>query len=157
MIRLLIILSIIICCSVPVSHSKESVYHGTIKELYTDGTIKSLKQYKKGKLEGFSKEYFPSGRLAFMQTVKNGKINGPVKAYYENGVLRAEIQYVDNLEEGILKEYYENGKIKEMTAYIKGDIVNFKKYDQQGNLILNQESNFPAGCKVVSELRGGQS
>lgn len=150
MIRLLIVLSIIICCAVPVSHSKESVYHGTIKELYPDGTIKSFKQYKKGKLEGYSKEYFPSGRLAFIQTVKNGKINGPVKAYYENGVLRAEIQYVDNLEQGLLKEYYENGKLKEEVSYINGEIMNLKTYDLQGGLTLDQDGNFPAGCKVVA-------
>ncbi len=144
---------IIIIFLAPFVQAKSDLYNGTYKEYYPNGVLRSIKEFKDGKNEGISREYYSNGRLAFVQTVRNGKINGPVKAYYENGRLKGEVHYVDNLEEGVLKEYYDNGKVMEEVSYIRGDIVNIKKFDREGNLVLNQESNFPPGCKVVVESR----
>ncbi len=133
-------------------YGDQGISNGIHKEYYPNGKVKSEANYKNGKVEGILKEYYESGRLAFIQTVRNGKIRGLVKAYYENGKLKGEVNYVDSMQDGELKEYYENGKIKEEVTYIAGQIINIKKFDEQGNMTVDQSGKFGPGCVFYEEV-----
>ena len=57
------------------------------------------------------------------------------KEYYENGALKAEITFKKDKAEGPAKEYYESGKLKNSGTYKKGELINVKRYNEQGKLI----------------------
>ena len=106
-------------------------------------------QVQNSPLSGVQKNYYPNGQLAFVQNMSEGKINGEVKDYYPSGRVKGQVTYVNNLEQGLLKEYYENGQIKEEVSYIDGQIMNLKKYNEKGKLVLNQTGKFDEGCAIV--------
>jgi antitoxin component YwqK of YwqJK toxin-antitoxin module len=66
---------------------------------------------------------------------KNGKREGISKLYYEGGMLEAERRYGNDKLEGITKVYYKDGTIKYIENYKDGQMINRKKYDEQGNLV----------------------
>jgi antitoxin component YwqK of YwqJK toxin-antitoxin module len=89
------------------------------KEYYPDGKLKSVLNYKKGKLEGIALYYYQNGQLKERVNYRKGKRERTGTTYYESGKLKEEITYVDGKRESI-KLYDENGKlISESTD--KGD------------------------------------
>ena len=80
------------------------------KEYYPDGTLKSVLNYKKGKLEGIALYYYQNGQLKERVNYRRGKRERVGTTYYESGKLKEEITYVDGKRESI-KLYDENGKL----------------------------------------------
>ncbi len=80
------------------------------KEYYPDGQLKSVLNYKKGKLEGIALYYYQSGNLKERVNYRRGKRERVGTTYYESGKLKEEITYVDGKRESI-KLYDENGKL----------------------------------------------
>ena len=90
---------------------KEKPFTGKIIETYLDGTKKSEKSSKDGKLNGVSKQYYENGDLLSKEFYKDGKLEGVSKVYYKNGKIHSELNYKNGKPEGVSKEYYENGDI----------------------------------------------
>ncbi|MBP9855365.1 MAG: toxin-antitoxin system YwqK family antitoxin [Candidatus Omnitrophica bacterium] len=135
------------------SYADQNLLNGIKKDYYPNGKLKLEAEYKDGKQNGILREYYENGQLAFIQTIRNGKVSGMVKAYYESGKLKGEVNYVDSLQDGKCIEYYENSKVKEETTFIEGQIINIKKFDEQGNMTLNQNDNFGPGCVFYEEVQ----
>jgi len=93
---------------------------GPWRDLYPDGKLKAVGDYKEGKQVGEWKFYYPDGKLE--QTGKftlSGKFQGSWKWYYENGQLMREEEYDNGLKEGMHTEYDENGKTVEEGEYVQ--------------------------------------
>ncbi len=86
------------------------------KEYYPDGKLKSVLNYKKGKLEGIALYYYQSGNLKERVNYRKGKRERTGTTYYESGKLKEEIHYVDGKREGI-KLYNENGELISESTY----------------------------------------
>ncbi len=80
------------------------------KEYYPDGKLKSVLNYKKGKLEGIALYYYQNGQLKERVNYRKGKRERTGTTYYESGKLKEEINYVDGKRESI-KRYNENGEL----------------------------------------------
>jgi len=136
-----------------------------VKGTYENGKLKEEWSYKETTKEGLKVIYYPSGQVRQEGNYRDGKLNGAVKGYFENGKLREEWNYKDDKKDGLdimyypagqIKQegnykdgklngmcigYYENGKMQFLDTYKDGVKLNTKKYDTQGNWILNQ--NYP--------------
>jgi antitoxin component YwqK of YwqJK toxin-antitoxin module len=93
-------------------------------------TLYSEIPYVKGKENGIAKWYYPSGKLQSEGPCMNGEEDGIGRMYYESGELKAVYPYKNGVEDGMEKEYYE----KE-TYYKRGNVINIKNYDENGNEI----------------------
>ncbi len=62
-------------------------FTGQIIKKYKDGQVKSIENFKNGKLNGELKEFFENGSLFQMGTFKNGDMKN-IKVFYENGNLK---------------------------------------------------------------------
>jgi antitoxin component YwqK of YwqJK toxin-antitoxin module len=70
---------------------------------------------------------------------RDDKEEGVCRGFYENGILRLEGNYENGALEGISKTYYSNGEIQYIDTYKKGQKINSKAYDEEGNLESDQD------------------
>jgi len=111
--------------------------NGVVKEFYESShALKSIIEYKNGKLNGSSKGYFANGKLQVEGKFINGDSEGILKEYYESGKLFKEIAYKNTKPEGIVKIYYEkSGKLKAEMFYKEGKLEGqFKIYYESGKI-----------------------
>ena len=64
-------------------------FTGQIIKKYKNGQVKSIENFKNGKLNGEFKEFFENGSLFQVGTFKNGEMKN-IKVFYENGNLKFE-------------------------------------------------------------------
>lgn len=131
------------------AQTSQPLFNGVQKSYYASGQVQTQQEIKDGKINDYVKEYYPSGKLAFFQEMKNGDISGDVKAYYEDGTLKGLTHYVKNYQDGISQEFYPSGKLKEEVAYIDGQMMDLKQFDEQGKLTFHQTGKFDYGCAVI--------
>jgi antitoxin component YwqK of YwqJK toxin-antitoxin module len=121
--------------------------HGTWTEYQTNGIIKSITSYYKGKKEGLCVEmnngqmtkrfYYHNGlrhgdykefistSLKEERNYVNGKIEGVVRIFYDyNSKLMEEGNYKNGLRDGISKWYDQDGKLAIQYEYKNGELVN---------------------------------
>ena len=79
------------------------------------------------------KEYYPDGKLKSVLNYKKGKLEGIAKYYYENGNLKERVNYRKGKRERTGTIYYETGELKGERSYEDGKLISEKKYDKQGN------------------------
>jgi antitoxin component YwqK of YwqJK toxin-antitoxin module len=138
---------------------KAGKYDGLWVWYYKDGSMKREEEFYNGKEEGEYVEYDEQGNVIAKGKYYDGeregewiyKVNdyfekgtyigglrdGKWQAFYDNGKLRYEGNYIQGNADGLHKFFFDNGKIKEEQYYISGlREKNWKKYDQEGNLIL---------------------
>ena len=138
---------------------KTGKYDGLWTWYYKNGNVKREEEYFNGKEEGEYTEYDEAGNAISKGKYYDGeregewfyKVNdyiekgayvgglreGKWQAFYENEKLRYEGNYIQGNPEGLHKFFYENGKLKEEQYYMSGlREKNWKKYDQEGELIL---------------------
>ena len=96
------------------------------------------------------KEYYPSGKLKSVLNYKKGKLEGIALYYYENGELKERVNYRKGKRERTGTTYYESGKLKEEITYENGMRVNIKHYGEDGELI--SESVYKDD-KLVEEIK----
>ena len=97
---------------------------GVWREFYPDGTIKSEKSYKDGKLDGISKEFDTKGRLTTLDKMNYGKVDTAMgftlldmyKDFHDNGKKKLVGGLQDGLKNGIFREYDDQGNL--VTGYI---------------------------------------
>lgn len=114
-------------------------FTGQIIKKYKNGQVKSIENFKNGKLNGEFKEFFENGSLSQITIFKNGDMKN-IKAFYENGILKFEQNLKDR--KGRYKGYYPNGQLEAEGEVFQGDEIGlWKYYDEEGNLLKTEYKN----------------
>lgn len=111
-------------------------FTGQIIKKYKNGQIRSIENFKNGKLNGEFKEFFENGSLSQIGTFKNGDMKS-IKVFYENGNLKFEQNLKDR--KGKYKGYYPNGQLEAEGEVFQGDETGlWKYYSEEGNLLKTE-------------------
>ena len=111
-------------------------FTGQVIKKYKNGQVKSIENFKNGKLNGEFKEFFENGSLFQIGTFKNGDMKN-IKVFYENGNLKFE-QNLKN-RKGKYRGYYPNGKLEAEGEVFQGDEIGlWKYYNEEGNLLKTE-------------------
>ena len=114
-------------------------FTGQIVKKYKDGQVKSIENFKNGKLNGEFKEFFENGSLFQIGTFKNGDMKN-IKVFYENGNLKFEQKLKDR--KGKYRGYYPNGILEVEGEVFQGDEIGlWKYYNEEGNLLKTEYKN----------------
>ena len=133
-----LILSILFCLVsfYSFAYQIDENFTGQIVKKYKDGQVKSIENFKNGKLNGEFKEFFENGSLFQIGTFKNGDMKN-IKVFYENGKLKFE-QNLKN-KKGKYRGYYPNGKLEVEGEVFQGDEIGlWKYYNEEGNLLKTE-------------------
>jgi len=101
-------------------NAEGEIKDGKYIEYFSDGKIKTEKNFSNGKENGIIKIYYPNGILQSKAEYSNGGLNGAVLIYSQAGKLIFEQNYKDGILDGLIKEYGEDGSIKKQTIYSMG-------------------------------------
>ena len=111
-------------------------FTGQIIKKYKNGQVKSIENFKNGKLNGEFKEFFENGSLFQIGTFKNGDMKN-IKVFYENGNLKFEQNLKDR--KGKYRGYYPNGMLEVEGEVFQGDEIGlWKYYNEEGNLLKTE-------------------
>ena len=111
-------------------------FTGQIIKKYKNGQVKSIENFKNGKLNGEFKEFFEDGKLFQIATFKNGDMKN-IKVFYENGNLKFEQNLKDR--KGKYRGYYPNGQLEAEGEVFQGDEIGlWKYYNKEGNLLKTE-------------------
>lgn len=132
-------LSLLMCCSC--NHQKEPKMdfdrfgnlskkteyanfsnESTVSEYHSNGKLKSLQHFKKGKLHGSSQQYYDSGILKQSNTYDDGQLHGIDSSFNETGELISSTEYDHGKKSGKSYKYYPDGRIKFEAVY-KDDVL----------------------------------
>ena len=111
-------------------------FTGQVIKKYKNGQVKSIENFKNGKLNGEFKEFFENGSLFQMGTFKNGDMKN-IKVFYENGNLKFKQNLKDR--KGKYRGYYPNGMLEAEGEVFQGDEIGlWKYYNEEGNLLKTE-------------------
>ena len=114
-------------------------FTGQVIKKYKNGQVKSIENFKNGKLNGEFKEFFENGSLFQIGTFKNGDMKN-IKVFYENGNLKFEQNLKDR--KGKYRGYYPNGILEVEGEVFQGDEIGlWKYYNEEGNLLKTEYKN----------------
>lgn len=117
-------------------------YTGKYKTYYPNGKLKSVMDYKNGKVDGKFIAYYKDGRIHYTSNLKHGERNGETIVYYTNGNLKEIANYVDNKLVGEVIQYYIIGGVKERKNYVligdKSHLIEANHYSTTGKLEITQ-------------------
>jgi antitoxin component YwqK of YwqJK toxin-antitoxin module len=114
---------------------KQGKLNGTQRSWYENGQLKYEKNYTNEKLDGLHSEWYENGLLNYEENYKDGKLDGLYRYWDSEGQILYSYYYIGGNKEGLQKEWFSNGQLhKEYTIY-KGDIINEKCWDPDGNLM----------------------
>ena len=85
--------------------------------IFENGQLKTIRNYKKGFLEGPYEQYFENGELKMKRTYKNDKKDGPEEWYFENGELEMKCTNKNDMQDGPVGMV-----LREWTVKIKSDL-----------------------------------
>lgn len=104
-----------------VSFENNSAYSGYYIDYYSDGTIKSIKNFKNGQLNGDSYFYTSKGSLERVASFKNGSKNGGETEYYSNsGSPKVYREYLNGVQNGLEYNYNDDNLVKSIFTYKNG-------------------------------------
>ena len=141
---LLFISLVLFSCS-----KKDEVLDGTITSYYENNTIKEIKTYVDGKVEGF-KTFDELGNLE-MESINIDSLNSKIMTYYKNGNVKT-LTYYKRLNTNVLRKdsemigkyilYFENGE-KYLEGYREGDTFSqINSWDKEGKQTLINGNGF---------------
>tara|TARA_Y100000589_G_scaffold317298_1_gene343082 strand:+ start:10460 stop:13810 length:3351 start_codon:yes stop_codon:yes gene_type:complete len=148
----------------------DNVRQGESITYYRNGQVYDKVNYVDGKMEGDYISYYRNGKIYKQGKYKKGTAIGEWKTFYIDGTLNT----VENFDEkgklnGHITVYDYDGKIYYEYDYLKGDLVAYKYYDKQGNVIKESkkskgkfwfEGYYPNGIKKLEgyyEFQGGKT
>lgn len=114
---------------------KDGYRNGIEKKYFYNGNLEYKKEFKAGDLIGEYFEYHPNGNVLFTGMCINGLFEGPFKRYYANGKIEAEIIYSKGKQDGVVKNYDIDGKIFYEYTYKDGEVIAYKFYNKNGDII----------------------
>ena len=133
-----LILSVLFCLITFYSfdYQIDENFTGQVIKKYKSGQVKSIENFKNGKLNGEFKEFFENGSLFQIGTFKNGDMKN-IKVFYENGNLKFEQNLKDR--KGKYRGYYPNGMLEVEGEVFQGDEIGlWKYYNEEGNLLKTE-------------------
>ena len=127
-----------------------SSYSGYYVVYYSSGSVKAIKNFKNGKLEGDSFFYSSVGTLEKIASYKNGSKTGSETEYYDNGSPKAYREYVNGVQNGLEYNYDDTGLLKTVFTYKYG-AKNGEAYKFSDSIIIEKE--FYANNKLEGEAQ----
>jgi antitoxin component YwqK of YwqJK toxin-antitoxin module len=85
-------------------------YTGWVKDLYENGQVEELSQFKDGKKDGLWTTWYEHGQKEGEANFKDGKTDGLWTTWYENGQKMMEGNFEDDKMDGPFTQWYENGQ-----------------------------------------------
>jgi uncharacterized protein len=115
---------------------KEGDYDGELIEYYRNGNVSVESNYIEGEKEGDYVEFYKDGQMKEEGSYTEGKQIGEWKSYYPDGTIESIINLDETgKENGLVQNYTRNGwKISELN-YKKGEIVGYKFFDKDGEIL----------------------
>jgi len=86
------------------------LFTGWAKELYDNGRVSRLNQFKDGNLNGLCVEWYYNGQRELESNIKDGKKDGIHTTWYENGHKRSKTNYKVGKKDGLSINWYKNGQ-----------------------------------------------
>ncbi len=114
---------------------------GIWRSYYESGNLKSIVNYRAGKVEGEAAFYYDDddqlikAKMIFI----NEKINGEYVEYYESGSKKALLEYKDGKANGDAEFYYDGGKIKIEGKFKEGKKSGKWKYYTEDGQAFDKE------------------
>ena len=120
------------------SFSKDSEGNIVFKFFYRNGK-KIIESDFENSEEGKTIVFYENGQkdteYEFDLSIKNGiKVKDSFKKWYDNGNKRVEGHYVNGEKDGLLTQWHENGKKEYEKTYKDGKLIEYKQWDEDGNL-----------------------
>jgi antitoxin component YwqK of YwqJK toxin-antitoxin module len=118
---------------------EEGNKEGDWKQYYTDGTLRSVGSYSKGKTIGNWKYYYENGKLESEgKYTKSGLPDGLWRWYFEDGSIRRSQSFIAGMEDGEYEEHDETGRLIVKGQYAEGVeegdwIYDFGNYRETGS------------------------
>ena len=101
-----------------------------------------FKKYSRKPFTGKAEQFFTNGKLKKIGTYKKGKLRGPYTVFYENGHKKLEgtYKYRDSVLDGYFITYHENGQ-EHQSAYLWKESIDgvMTESDEEGRLIKYRE------------------
>jgi len=139
-----------------VSHNKierkkddtiKTIVNGEKTEWYSNGKIKSQKQYNNGKKHGIWNYWYSNGNKRLMSSYFNNKKDGNWVYYYSDGDVRESIVYSKDRKSGKKNIWYLNGN-KEKGMHYNNDMLNGKVKEWYDNGQLRISGQYDMGKKI---------
>lgn len=108
-------------------HFKDFVPNGKRIKYYSDGSIRQMREYKNGLLEGKNSAYYPSGVLDYEFYCTDGLYQEEYIEYWESGKVKKIITYKDDAEHGETKYYNKMGVLVKVEDYWSGNFIGYKE------------------------------
>jgi antitoxin component YwqK of YwqJK toxin-antitoxin module len=106
--------------------------------LYSDGEVVEISNYKNGKLNGF-KYNFIDNKLNEISSYKNDTLEGPIKSfYYNSGQIREEYSYKNGVIDGKYLFYYQNGQIGASGTFTNSQKTGFWTYYFENGIVKSE-------------------
>ncbi len=120
---------------------------------YSNGSVKEIREFRDGKLNGFWKYFYTDGKLKKEGSFLRDKEHGTWKAYDQKGSLLFIENYKEGIENGIWKSFYPNGKVKLEGAFVNGKRQGtWKIYNDRGVLerIITFENDLEKSTSILN-------
>ena len=123
---------------IPPQLSFERVYHnnmlhGTYREWYSNGQLKTQASYRNGQLDGAYLRWYTNGKPQISAKYRDNQRVGPFVEYYKNGKPKAEYLYSEyGWLEGPQTHYRSNGFKVRQETYVSGKMVSRKYWRFDG-------------------------
>lgn len=120
---------------------------GEWKEYYPSGKMRSLTEYKGGKIHGKRTRFYESGIGMSEEYYQNGLKQRKCLEFYENGNTKENSMWRNGQRNGATTTFYPTGKMKEMGVYLDGvPHGNWDLYDENGR--IRSRGAYKAGKKT---------
>lgn len=166
---------------------------GKYTKYYEGGEVAEVSAYSGGELNGPTEGFYRSGELSWKGNFKDDMRDGEWINYYKNGNLKSKSRYVEGRLIGESVDYFENGspsekvvydeegkrtgsyfeydldgKLYEEFEYKKGNLIAYKQFDKEGNVMREEQkqkgalqfaSLYPDGTRRMEGLysiKGGK-
>lgn len=108
---------------------------GTEKKYFFNKKISSEINYQNGELNGVYKTFYTNGNVNETGQSSDNFYNDSWKSYYKDGTLQADFTYDEGAIDGIYKYYDTDGKIYYEYLYRKGEVIEYKYFNKQGEIL----------------------
>lgn len=109
--------------------------NGFEKKYHSNKKVSSEINYVDGDLHGSYKTFYSNGNPIEVGQSLEGYYNGPWKTYYSDGALQSDFSYDKGLLNSTYVFYDKDSKLYYEYEYRKGDLIAYKFYDKQGEIV----------------------
>lgn len=122
-----------------VSLDLNELSHGICLELYSNGNVNKIQNFKHGVPHGSSKKYFNNGKIHDDYVFKNGFMHGIQTTFYDNGNKDIITHYKNGRAHGICEQYYPCGNLETKSIYEEGKIEGVHVHYKENGEPLEQQ------------------